>query len=572
MKKLRIGNKVSAFLLAAVMIFSVFSVLSAKADESVATVNATPKNAEINFTAERSDDVITVNFVAAKDDLDIRGLFFTQSFEDGMEYQYTTNTDISSIYPAKTYNYSTKEMAFTGSSTPLPKKGDVVASFSYVIYNGFESEKDYVFTYRFDEAYGEQGNNDSYEVYEDLEDQTFTVTYREDPVTVYHNVTFVNNGTQYGEVVTVEDSEAVSAPETAPTKENATFKHWSLTNGGTAYDFATPVTDDLTLYAVYDAETMNGSNTVDLSKVEIKKTLNKDANVSVNETFTFKLEYVSMEPTSSSAKVADVTDIPNNITASINNSGSVNLTNAEFPIGGVYTYKVTEVKGSTPGMIYDNIEYTLDLEIEENNNGNLELDTVVVKKNGEKASLDFTNYYAPTTTLKVSKKVTGDGNNPLRDNKKFNFTITFTESTVSNNQKVTVNGTELVYGTAFDFTLGNGDELEFTNIPEGTKYTITEKGEEYYTPSEEIVSGDTSNKENGTYASDLTVSDITIVKGTNEAKITNAYSITPPTGLFFNNDMFVILAVAILGLTGTFIINRKLNKARKVKILFRRGT
>ena len=59
------------------------------------------------------------------------------------------------------------------------------------------------------------------------------------------------------------------------------------------------------------------------------------------------------------------------------------------------------------------------------------------------------------------------------------------------------------------------------------------------------------------------MSDVTIVKGTNEAKITNTYSITPPTGLFFNNEMFVILAVAMRALTGTFIVNRKLNKARR---------
>ena len=552
-------KKIISVFLALLMLMgltSAFLAISASAD-SEATTTVTPDNEEIVFNVSRNGNVLTVNFDAAKD-FSIDGLLLQQSYADNITFNAANADELKdSAFPVQVFNPSNNKLAFTGNVSV--NQGETLLSFDYTISDGFKEETDYTISYAIGEAY-----SDLYDiVYDDLEGKNFTVTYREDPVTVYHNVTFVNNGTQYGDVITVEDGKATAAPETDPTKENAAFKHWSLTNGGTAYDFAAPVTDDITLYAVYDAETVNGSNTVDLSKVEIKKTLNKDANVSIDETFTFKLEYVSMKPAASSGQVADESAIPNNITAVINNSGSVKLTSAEFPIGGVYTYKVTEVQGSTPGMTDDTTEYTLDLEIEENNNGNLELDTVVVKKNGEKASLDFTNSYAPTTTLKVSKKVTGEGNNPLRNNKKFNFSITFTESSVSNEQKVRVNGTELVYGTAFEFTLGDGEELEFTNIPEGTKYTIIEKGEEYYTPSAEIISGDTKNKKNGTYASDLTVSDVTIVKGTNEAKITNTYSITPPTGLFFNNDMFVILAVAMLALTGTFIVNRKLSKARR---------
>lgn len=40
-----------------------------------------------------------------------------------------------------------------------------------------------------------------------------------------------------------------------PTKAGYTFRHWSLTDGGTAFDFSTPITKDTTLYAVWTPAT-----------------------------------------------------------------------------------------------------------------------------------------------------------------------------------------------------------------------------------------------------------------------------------------------------------------------------
>ena len=65
-----------------------------------------------------------------------------------------------------------------------------------------------------------------------------------------HKVSF-NNGssitTQY-----VEDGENAVEPK-SPTKEGATFKYWVKDAATTAYDFSTPVTEDITLKAVYDS-------------------------------------------------------------------------------------------------------------------------------------------------------------------------------------------------------------------------------------------------------------------------------------------------------------------------------
>ncbi len=73
----------------------------------------------------------------------------------------------------------------------------------------------------------------------------------ETPVTKY-TVTFNSTGGSAVSSVEVESGKTVSKPQD-PTQDGKVFKHWSLTEGGEAYDFATPVNGNITLYAVWDA-------------------------------------------------------------------------------------------------------------------------------------------------------------------------------------------------------------------------------------------------------------------------------------------------------------------------------
>lgn len=83
------------------------------------------------------------------------------------------------------------------------------------------------------------------------------------PVT-NHTVTFdAKGGISSITTLEVEDGKTLVAPP-APTKDGFTFKHWSLTDGGEAYDFATPVTANITLYAVW-VETEVVHRTLDLT-------------------------------------------------------------------------------------------------------------------------------------------------------------------------------------------------------------------------------------------------------------------------------------------------------------------
>lgn len=73
----------------------------------------------------------------------------------------------------------------------------------------------------------------------------------ETPVTKY-TVTFNSTGGSAVSSVEVESGKTVSKPQD-PTQDGKVFKHWSLTEGGEAYNFATPVNGNITLYAVWDA-------------------------------------------------------------------------------------------------------------------------------------------------------------------------------------------------------------------------------------------------------------------------------------------------------------------------------
>lgn len=74
--------------------------------------------------------------------------------------------------------------------------------------------------------------------------------------TKFYNVTFMNDNVQFGEIQKVEENHKATKPTDIPTKEpeetkKYTFKFWSL-DKNTEYNFDTPVTSDLTLYAFYD--------------------------------------------------------------------------------------------------------------------------------------------------------------------------------------------------------------------------------------------------------------------------------------------------------------------------------
>ena len=86
-----------------------------------------------------------------------------------------------------------------------------------------------------------------------------TVTVSAQPV-VRHKVTFVSNGGSEVDSQDVNNGEKATAP-TAPTRAEYTFTGWYTDEACTeAFDFNTPVTTDLTLYAGWKADSTGGGS------------------------------------------------------------------------------------------------------------------------------------------------------------------------------------------------------------------------------------------------------------------------------------------------------------------------
>lgn len=93
-------------------------------------------------------------------------------------------------------------------------------------------------------------------------DITLTAQWTKDGTTPVgsHKVTF--DGVYTGvsnipAVQVVKDGETATAPTQTPLREGYLFKHWSTTQNGEAYTFGNVLTEDLTLYAVWEREKVN---------------------------------------------------------------------------------------------------------------------------------------------------------------------------------------------------------------------------------------------------------------------------------------------------------------------------
>lgn len=375
-----------------------------------------------------------------------------------------------------------------------------------------------------------------------------------------YTVTFESNGGTYVAPEGVRANETAFEPA-KPHMAGKVFGGWYTDDGTFAspYDFTTPVTSNFTLYAKW-----NNAPLVDLSPVTITKNITSPSIYSTI-TFTFDLEPYSVLPDNGTLDVADMPAIgPLSVTVSgTDSSASVTLPdNIPFVLGGVYTYKVTEIDDGAADWTYDGTVYYIDIEVEESAGGSIVLDKVIIHKDtptGAKSSAVFTNIYSPNTDLVVSKTVVGTDGNPLNSQKEFSFSIVFHDPGTPGGVIVDVGGTPtaVAYETAYAFTLKNGESITFT-APVGTTYDVTELGTEYYTPSAEVVEGGTSaGTTNGTYKTDLSVGGTILDGGANRADYTNNYSITPPTGIKLNTEIILIGAVILGIIAASIIVSRR---------------
>ena len=211
----------------------------------------------------------------------------------------------------------------------------------------------------------------------------------------------------------------------------------------------------LTIYKATDA----------MATIKATKTLDNDAPGSVQ--FSFKLE---------STDGKDTRTIPNATNAP---DGRIKF-DLTYDKEGTYIYKLSEVKGTDTGIVYDETVYYVKVEV-----------TLVEKEYEAKVSYfkdeactvsltidlpTFNNTTAPGS-LTISKTVSG---NAASTTKEFTFTVTLMENGDPWNDEATYGGVTFTNGVA-TFKLKAGDSKTITGIPAGFDYTVTESDNNGYT-------------------------------------------------------------------------------------------
>ena len=250
---------------------------------------------------------------------------------------------------------------------------------------------------------------------------------------------------------------------------------------------------------------------------------------------------------------ADTTTVENGLSSF---DKEAEITFGTFPHIGLYEYTISETVGAGDGITYDTASYDLNVYVVNNDDGNLEVQSITAEKDGEKQDeLSFTNTYRKNSSLKISKTTKGMYADKTKD---FEFTIIFEKAVTESGEVGAYTGmigdetVECKVGEETTFKLHDGESLVFNTLPAGTRYVVSEvAAADGYTPSIRVV-------ENGVEKSESTVSEKagissaetgTTLVGENENKVvfTNTYQDIALTGIVLNNWPFIILIILAIG-------------------------
>lgn len=275
-----------------------------------------------------------------------------------------------------------------------------------------------------------------------------------------------------------------------------------------------------------------------------------------------------------------------------------------FTEAGEYEYTVTETQTADPAvadgehekMIMSKAEYTMDVYVTENTEGNLVIDNIIVKKmrddkgddaQGTKVTdigdtdtngFNFTNTYVqeagtgdkPSTpgedytnygSLNVSKTISVPEGVQADANKEFDFTATFkfpdgTDANALGGVKGNGKDITLKQDGTYTFKLKTTEKMKFTGVPVGTKISVTESATPNYKGSAAVVingaAQDTVTASK--YDEAITVSEKSLGQKKNTVDVTNTYNYVPTTGIIMNTLPYVLMiafcGVALIAFVG----------------------
>lgn len=243
------------------------------------------------------------------------------------------------------------------------------------------------------------------------------------------------------------------------------------------------------------------------------------------------------------------------------------ITFGELTKPGEYTYQVTENAGNEEGITYSTENYTVRIYVANKSDGGFYIKTITAEKNNEKQSrIDFTNVYTKNASLKITKNTEGEMADKTKDftfKIKFEKSATEAESVTEYTGKVGEEDVKCPIGIETEFQLHDGESLEFSNLPAGTRYVVSEVEEQDgYTPAVSVVeNGVQGTTLNGVDGTDLASADAgkTNLVGENENSVTftNTYGDVAITGIVSKNLPFILMiSVAVVGFGLTVVLKR----------------
>lgn len=191
--------------------------------------------------------------------------------------------------------------------------------------------------------------------------------------------------------------------------------------------------------------------------------------------------------------------------ANITGEGESKVLAATFTKAGTYKFKISEVKGTSLGITYDENVYTVTVVVEAAETNGTKTYTVksvtAVDKDGKAVTgltdtggtLQFTNKYE-VGGLSVTKTVEGTKGVEERNTAEFGFKLTLTNAESAYTGKFKVDGKEVSSQDGiYTFTLKHGGKVQFTDIPVGVHYKVEETDAKGYASSVTNAEGDISS-------------------------------------------------------------------------------
>ncbi|EUC80331.1 phosphate-transport permease PitB [Streptococcus oralis subsp. tigurinus] len=353
--------------------------------------------------------------------------------------------------------------------------------------------------------------------------------------------------------------------------------------------------------------------------VKIRKTLNIAQGITTpNATFTFK--FTEKSGTSSNGapyeKGVNIPDISvtysktdNQVNDKIEKTTENIFGNTTYKHAGEYVYDVREDKSGwtaiekdskkIDAMRYDERTYEMHVIVKNKANGGVYISSVYFKENKQSNTAKvqpsetgvynlFDNTYTkdasrdpkpddpskvdPTANaLTITKKVDGASGDKTKD---FHFHIRIQLPSTNKTAAEPIKNIVVQHGNAshelavvaasesvdYDFTLKHGETFTVTQLPAGSKYTVTETGVPGYTASSVyLTNGTSTNGAAGQLGQDYKVENILLGEKTNNNTVTNKINDVTPTGLLIDNLPFILMIG--LGLAGFVVLSKKRREA-----------